>query len=82
MNTSRRNVLRLAGAALGTLASAHTARAQNYPTRPIRWIVPFPAGGPSDILSRLIGQALSEQLGQPFVRTVRAPAATSARKPW
>jgi tripartite-type tricarboxylate transporter receptor subunit TctC len=67
MNTSRRNILRLAGAALGTLARAHTARAQTYPTRPVRWIVPFPAGGPSDILARLIGQALSERLGQPFV---------------
>jgi tripartite-type tricarboxylate transporter receptor subunit TctC len=67
MNTSRRNILRLAGAALGTLASANTARALTYPTRPVRWIVPFPAGGPSDILSRLIGQELSERLGQPFV---------------
>ena len=67
MNTSRRNILRLAGAALVTLASANTARALTYPTRPVRWIVPFPAGGPSDILARLIGQALSERLGQPFV---------------
>jgi tripartite-type tricarboxylate transporter receptor subunit TctC len=67
MNTSRRTVLRLAGAALGSLARAHAARAQTYPARPVRWIVPFPAGGPSDILARLIGQALSERLGQPFV---------------
>ncbi len=67
MNTSRRYILHLAGAALGTLASANIARALTYPTRPVRWIVPFPAGGPSDILSRLIGQELSERLGQPFV---------------
>jgi len=67
MNTSRRNILCLAGAALGTLAGANTARALTYPTRPVRWIVPFPAGGPSDILSRLIGQELSERMGQPFV---------------
>jgi tripartite-type tricarboxylate transporter receptor subunit TctC len=67
MNTSRRNVLRLAVVALGISARVRTARAQTYPTRPVRWIVPFPAGGPSDILARLIGQALSERLGQPFV---------------
>src|ERR1700722_3374405 len=66
MNTSRRNILRFAGVALGTLARAHTALAQTYPTRPVRWIVPFPAGGPSDILARLIGQALSERLGESF----------------
>src|SRR5262249_57145709 len=43
------------------------AAAQNYPTRPVRWIVGFAAGGANDILARLIGQRLSERLGQPFV---------------
>jgi tripartite-type tricarboxylate transporter receptor subunit TctC len=66
MTTSRRNLLRFA-AGFGICAAARIARAQAYPLRPVRWIVPFPAGGPSDLLARLIGQALSERLGQPFV---------------
>ncbi len=66
MTASRRNVLRFA-AGFGVCAAARVARAQAYPNRPVRWIVPFPAGGPSDILARLIGQALQERLSQPFV---------------
>jgi tripartite-type tricarboxylate transporter receptor subunit TctC len=66
MISSRRNLLRFAGT-LAILATTHGARAQTYPSRPIRWIVPFPAGGPSDILARLTGQSLSERLGVPFV---------------
>jgi tripartite-type tricarboxylate transporter receptor subunit TctC len=66
MISSRRNLLRFAGT-LAILATTHGARAQTYPSRPIRWIVPFPAGGPSDILARLTGQSLSERLGAPFV---------------
>jgi tripartite-type tricarboxylate transporter receptor subunit TctC len=56
------------------LVAARTAHAQAYPSRPVRWIVPFPAGGPSDILARLIGQSLTERLGQPFVIENRAGA--------
>src|SRR4051794_7970244 len=41
--------------------------ALEYPTRPVRWIVPYPAGGSTDILARIIGQYLSEHLGQQFV---------------
>jgi tripartite-type tricarboxylate transporter receptor subunit TctC len=48
-----------------TLASP--AAAQTYPSRPVRLIVPFPAGGSADTLARIIGQDLSDQLGQPFV---------------
>lgn len=66
MTTSRRNLLHFA-AGFGVCAAARIAWAQAYPTRPVRWIVPFPAGGPSDILARLIGQALQERLSQPFV---------------
>ena len=43
------------------------ASAQAYPTRPVRFVVGFPAGGPNDILGRLMAQWLSERLGQPFV---------------
>ncbi|MGA8902594.1 Bug family tripartite tricarboxylate transporter substrate binding protein [Bradyrhizobium sp.] len=66
MNTTRRDLLGLVGV-FGLLASIGAARAQPFPTRPVHWIVPFPAGGPSDILARLIGHTLTEQLRQPFV---------------
>ena len=73
MKATRRNLLASVGA-LGVLAAAGAVRGQAYPTRPVRWIVPFPAGGPSDILARIIGQSLTEQLGQPFVIENRAGA--------
>ena len=41
--------------------------AQDYPTRPIRWIIGFPPGGPTDILVRLMGERLQTRLGQPLV---------------
>src|SRR2546421_560707 len=68
-----RNFLRyVALAGLSTLALAPAAAqvgadAQTYPNRTIRWIVPFPAGGPTDILSRVVAQRLSEVFGQPVV---------------
>src|SRR5262245_36918324 len=49
------------------LAGFAAAQAADYPTRPVRWIVPYPAGGSTDILARIIGQYLSEHLGQQFV---------------
>ena len=49
------------------LFAAGTAFAQNYPNRLVRIIVPFPAGGPTDVMARFIGQKLSERLGQQFV---------------
>jgi len=53
--------------ALALAAIAGPADAQNYPTRPIRFIVPFPAGGVADVTARLIGQRLGEALGQTIV---------------
>jgi len=55
----------LAVAALGLAGAA--AQAQDYPTKPVKWVVPYPPGGTTDILARLIGQYLSEHLGQQFV---------------
>ncbi|MBR1120110.1 tripartite tricarboxylate transporter substrate binding protein [Bradyrhizobium lablabi] len=63
--TGPRFVLALAGALLAM--SASTASAQDYPSRPVRIIVPFGAGGPADVTARQIGSILQETLGQPFV---------------
>jgi tripartite-type tricarboxylate transporter receptor subunit TctC len=63
----RRRFLRLAAGAAALLAVSPIARAQAYPTRPVRLIVPFGPAGASDITARLIGQWLSERLGQQFV---------------
>ena len=63
----RREFLRLAAGAAALPAMSRIARAQVYPTRPVRLIVGFAAGGLNDVLARLIGQSLTERLGQPFV---------------
>src|SRR4249920_1178826 len=66
MQVPRRQFLQLsAGAA--ALAVSRFAWAQAYPSRPVHLIVPFPPGGGADISARLIGQWLSERLGQPFI---------------
>ena len=67
-STSRRGFAKLLAAAmLASLGVAGTAHAQNYPTKPITLIVPYPAGGANDMLGRLIGQKMSERLGQQFI---------------
>ena len=63
----RRRFLHLAAGAVALAAVPRIARAQAYPSRPVRIIVGFAAGGGNDIVARLIGQWLSEHLGQPFV---------------
>jgi tripartite-type tricarboxylate transporter receptor subunit TctC len=64
---SRRRFLRLAASAAALPATSRLALAQTYPARPVRLISSFAAGGPNDLLARLIGQWLSERLGQPFI---------------
>jgi tripartite-type tricarboxylate transporter receptor subunit TctC len=67
MKLPRRQFLHLTASAIALPAVTRIARAQTYPTRPIRIIVGLSAAGMQDILARLIGQWLSERLGQPFV---------------
>ena len=63
----RRQFLHLAAGAAALSAVSRMAWAQAYPTRPVRFIVPFPASGPSDVLARLYGQKLSQRWNQPVV---------------
>ena len=67
MKLRRRQFLFLSAGAAALPAMSQLARAQPYPSRPVRILVGFPPGGPSDILARLIGQRLSERLGQSFI---------------
>ncbi|MFH0302950.1 tripartite tricarboxylate transporter substrate binding protein [Bradyrhizobium sp. 31Argb] len=64
---SRRTALGLIGSGISTFAIGRASAAADYPARPVRWIVGYPPGGATDILARLIGQRLSEKLGQQFV---------------
>src|SRR3954462_11739569 len=67
MKYPRRKFLHLAAAAVALPAAPRMTWAQAYPTRPVRMIVGFAAGQAIDILARLVGQWLSERLGQQFV---------------
>ena len=73
----RRQFLHLAAGAAAFPAVSRTARAQTYPARPVRYIVSSAAGGTQDTLARLMGQWLSERLGQPFVIENRPGAGTN-----
>ena len=77
MRLCRRQFLHLAAGATTLPAVSRIARAQIYPTRPVRIIVGFPAGGVTDITARVTGQWLSERLGQQFVIENRPGAATN-----
>src|SRR5262245_14855064 len=77
MKLPRRNFLYLAAGAAAVPALSRYAWAQAYPARPVRIVVPGAAGNTSDILARLIGQWLSERLGQPFIIENRPGAGTN-----
>jgi tripartite-type tricarboxylate transporter receptor subunit TctC len=64
---SRRAAICLAAIGISALAPLGSASALDYPTRPVRWVVGYPPGGATDIIARLLGQRLSERLGQQFV---------------
>ncbi len=77
MKLPRRQFLHLAAGAAALPAVSRFAWAQTYPTRPVRIIVGLPAGSTGDIITRLMGEQLSERLGQPFVVENRPGAATN-----
>src|SRR5215831_1846745 len=77
MKLSRRKFMHLAGGAAGLSVAPWIASAQVYPSRPVRLVVGYAAGGGTDIAARLIGQWLSERLGQQFVIENRPGAATN-----
>jgi len=77
MKLVRRQFLHLAAGAVALPAVSRMARAQTYPARPVRIVAPFAAGGESDTLARLMGQWLSERLGQQFIVENRPGAANN-----
>ena len=72
MEIPRRQILHLAGGAAALPALSRIARAQAYPSRPVRIVVGFPPGGSNDTLARPMGQWLSQRLGRPFIVENRA----------
>jgi tripartite-type tricarboxylate transporter receptor subunit TctC len=75
MNVRRRELLKLAAGAALLPALPRSATAADYPTHPVRWVVGFPPGGPNDITGRIMAEALSQRMHQPFVVENRPGAA-------
>jgi tripartite-type tricarboxylate transporter receptor subunit TctC len=77
MKLPRRAFLRLAGGAAALPVASRLAMAQSYPSRPLHFIVGFPSGGAADIVARVVGQWMSEQLGQSVIIENKPGAATN-----
>jgi tripartite-type tricarboxylate transporter receptor subunit TctC len=77
MKLPRRKFLHLAAGAAGLPAVVRIAQAETYPSRPVHWIVGFAPSGGNDIVARIMGQWLSERLGQPFIIENRPGAASN-----
>jgi tripartite-type tricarboxylate transporter receptor subunit TctC len=77
MNIERRRLLRLAATAVLLPTISQVARAETYPSRPVRWIVGSTPGSSPDVFARMMGQWLSERLGQPFIVENRPGAGTN-----
>ena len=77
MKLRRRSFLHLAAGAAVLPALPRSGKALDYPTHPVRWIVGFPPGGPNDITARIMAEALSQRLHQPFVVENRPGAAST-----
>jgi len=77
MQIPRRQFLQLAGAVAAMPVLSHRALALDYPVKPIRWIIGYPAGGSADTVSRILAQWLTERLGQPIIIENKPGAATN-----
>jgi len=77
MHHPRREILRLVASAAALAALPRSARAENYPARPVRLILGYPAGGSTDLVARILGAWLSDRLGQSFVIENRPGAGTN-----
>ena len=77
MHHPRREILRLVASAAALAALPRSARAENYPARPVRLILGYPAGGSTDFVARILGAWLSDRLGQSFVIENRPGAGTN-----
>jgi tripartite-type tricarboxylate transporter receptor subunit TctC len=77
---SFRTTVLIAIVAIGAVTMVQSTRAQNYPAKPIHLIVPYPAGGGTDFFARLVGQKMSELIGQAIVVENKPGAARFARR--